>query len=250
MNRIQKFKSRVVAFCVVSLFLHGCAFMPDNWPVDEEILSTAPTKVKRIALLDVPEPSKIWLGDPSSATAGFINPLISLAVTTHEGDSITRGAYISETAQKEMQNWLEHAGFEVTLLEAERTNKHKILEDYSQFEMLDVDAILEIGPISVGFREKMGEMHFTEGELSPDVAFVYRLITPGENQVLIESNVFYSSFRDQYQGAGFKRLGPREHIFEDVESVEKQPEEALRRIRYAIVGATEIISVKIQLFAN
>jgi hypothetical protein len=125
-----------------------------------------------------------------------------------------------------------------------------LLEDYSQFEKLDADAILEIGIISVGFREKIGEVNFTDGELSPDVALVYRLVTPGENQVLMESNVYYSSFPGQYQGPGYKWLGPTEHIFEDMESVEKQPEEALRRLRYAIVGATELISMRVKLFTN
>lgn len=225
--------------------------MPDNWPAEEEILNTeALAKVKRVAVLDVPLPSKIWLGDPSSATAGFINPLISLALTTHEGDTITKGAYISETIQKEMLNGLEQAGIEVILLEAERTNKHKLLEDYSQFEKLDVDAILEIGVISVGFREKTGEINFTDGELSPNVSLVYRLVKPEGNQVLMESNVYYSSFLGQYEGPGFKWLGPREHIFEDVESVKKQPEEALRRLRYAIVEVTEIISFRVKQFTN
>ena len=61
--------------------------------------------------------------------------------------------------------------------------------------------------------------------------------------MLIESNVFYSSFAHQYKDwKGVKLLGLREHIFEDSDSVREQPEEAARRLHDAIKEATELIS--------
>lgn len=235
----------VCATILILVWLSGCAFMPDNWPVREETLNVeALTKVKRIALLDVSQPSHIWLGKPDSSTAGFINPLISLAVTTHEGDTITNSAYISETTQKEMLNWLEQAGIEVILLEAERTNKHKILNDYAQFAQVNADAILEIAPVEVGFKHEGTK---TRGKLSPEVVFTYRLILVKSGQILIESNVRYSSFdySNKVSWVGNSIRGPSWNTFDNVEAIKDNPEEAIRRLTYAIKGATKLISIMI-----
>ena len=229
----------------LSVWLTGCAYIPDNFQFSEEVVNKeALSEVKRVALLDVPPPTDIWLGDPGSGgTSFFFGPLIMLATATHGGETVTSGALFSESTQKEMQNGLEQAGIEVVLLRAERVKKSKMLTSYDQFAEVDADAILEIASIRVGFMERLGEVHFTDGELSPDVALAYRLITPGDNTVLIEANVFYSSFEGQYSTwNGPSLLGPKEHIFEDSEAAENQPMEAARRLKYAITGATELIS--------
>jgi hypothetical protein len=242
MNRVHRIAPRAFALCAVSLFLHACAFIPDNWAFQEEIIDTeALTKVKRVALLDVPQPSYIWLGSPDSATAGFINPLISLAVSTHDGDAITNSAYISITTRNELEKWLEQAGKEVVLLDAKRTKPSKMLKNYDQFSHVDADAILEVAPVNVGYMPKPG----FSSQLSPSVFFTYRLVSTKSGEVLIESNVTYSSFYD-YQGVvkGVNLIGPEENIFEDEESAREQPEEAIRRLHIAIRGATEsIVSV-------
>jgi hypothetical protein len=237
---IQMITPKVSLLCVVALLLQACAFMPDNWAVqDETIDSEALARVNRVALLDVPEPSHIWLGNPDSATAGFINPLISLAISTHEGDTITNSAFISITTRNELKKWLEQAGKEVILLDAERKDKSKMLENYDQFSKVDADAILEVAPVKVGFVEEPG----FGSELSPSVFFVYRLVSTKTGAVIVESNVTYSSF-DDYQGVvkGVNLLGPKENIFEDEESIKGQPEEAIRRLQHAIEEATEVIS--------
>ena len=220
--------------------------MPDNWAVQEETIDTeALARVNRVALLDVPEPSHIWLGKPDSATAGFINPLISLAISTHEGDAITNSAFISKTTRNELKKWLEQAGKEVVLLDAERENKSKMLNNYDQFSDVDSDAILEVAPVMVGFKDKPG----FGSELSPSVFFVYRLVSTKTGAVVVESNVTYSSF-DTYQGVvkGVNLLGPREDIFEDEKAVKAQPEEAIRRLQHAIIEATELIVPTFPLF--
>lgn len=247
MNRISWVKARNVsiwATVILSAWLASCAYTPDNFAFTKLVLNKEGIpKVKRVALLDVPTPTGIWLGDPEGFAVGFINPLISLAGATHEGHTISSNEKFSEVTRDEMRNWLEKAGIEVTLLKADRVKKSKMLKNYDQFKEVDVDAILEIAPIRVGFVPDHSELRFTEGALSPDVALAYRLITPDENKVLIESNVFYSSFNDQYAPwLGTKSVGPYRHIFKDSDSVEEQPEEAARRLHYAIKGATELIS--------
>jgi hypothetical protein len=240
MNRVHRIAPRAFALCAVSLFLHACAFIPDNWAFQEEIIDTeALTKVKRVALLDVPQPSYIWLGSPDSATAGFINPLISLAVSTHDGDAITNSAYISITTRNELEKWLERAGKKVVLLDAKRTNRSKMLKNYDQFAHVDADAILEVAPVNVGFMPEPG----FGSQLSPSVFFTYRLVSTKSGEVLIESNVTYSSF-NTHQGVvkGVNLIGPEENIFEDEESAREQPEEAIRRLHIAIRDATESIA--------
>jgi hypothetical protein len=237
---IRKFTFKAVTLCVVSLLLNACAFMPDNWAFQEEIIKTDELeRIKRVALLDVPQPSYIWLGQPDSATAGFINPLISLAVSTHEGDTITNSAYISETTRNELRNWLEQAGKEVTLLDAERENKSKMLENYEQFSEVDADAILEVAPINIGFRPETG----FGSKVSPGASFAYRLVLVKNGEIIIESNVTYSSFPGAHGSMkGVNLLGPEEFIYEDEDAVKEDPEEAIRRLKYSILATTKLIS--------
>jgi hypothetical protein len=240
MYRVHKPTSRIFVLCIVSLFLQACAFIPDNWAFSEEIMNTeALAKVNRVALLDVPEPSYIWLGSPDTATAGFINPLISLAVSTHDGDDITNSAYISITTRNELEKWLEQAGKEVVLLDAKRTKPSKMLKNYDQFSHVNADAILEVAPVNVGYMPEPG----FGSKLSPGVLFTYRLVSIKSGEVLIESNVTYSSFSpDLGVVKGVYLIGPEENIFEDEDSVREQPEEAIRRLEIAISEATKAIA--------
>lgn len=137
-----------------------------------------------------------------------------------ECDKVTSGSLISETTQKDLISWLEQAGIEVVLLKAERTNKSKMLKNYDQFTQVDADAILEVAPMGIGF---MPELGFGTSRVSPTVLYAYRLVSTKNGEVLIESNVTYSSFSD-YHGVikGVNLLGPEEYIFEDEESVREQ----------------------------
>lgn len=261
MIKINQARIRGAIICMVGMFLvllSGCETFPNNWAFSKEVLNTeAHPQIRRIALLDVPIPSKIWLGKEKDSTRGafvsFLASLLSLAEPpgqNYEGGYITSGSLISESTQQEMQKWLEKEGVEVIILKAERSDPTKMLKDYGQFAQVNADAILEIAPITVGFVPYLQKIPWDD-ELSPDITYKYRMLSTKDDQVLIESNVFYSSFSNQYKsGRGYKRLGPGGHIFEDVESVKKQPEEAVRRLRYAIVGATEIIARKVRLFTN
>lgn len=244
MNRFLKTTSRAVALCVVSAFSLSCAYTPDNWAFEEEIIYL--TKVKRVALLDMPPPSKIWLGDPSGGGTAvfFVGPVLALAADTHSSDNPASGTFFSETTQKELKNWLEQAGVEVVLLKAERASKSKMLKDYNQFGQVDADVILEVGPIFVGFREDTSTMNFTDDELSPEVSYAFRVVSAKSKDLLIQSNVFYSSFYHYHRSyiAGVKLIGPKENIFEDEDSVREQPEEAIRRLQIAIREATKVIA--------
>ena len=251
MIEINQAKIRGAYVCIAGtliVLLSGCATM-DNWRFAKEVINTGTYQVKRVALLDVPIPEKVWLG--WHLGTDLFGPLVSVATAGDDSDNPADASFVSVTTQIEMQNWLEKEGIEVILLKAERTNKTKMLEDYGQFSQVNADAILEIAPLFVGFLPSQGKQ---DVELSPDIAYKYRLLSTKDGQVLIESNVYYTSDVKGIQlwekVAGDKRLGPREHIFEDVESVKKQPVEALRRLRFSIVGATEIISLKVKLFTN
>jgi hypothetical protein len=260
MNRFNQITVRLFpAYTIIllSVWLTGCAFIPDNFQFSEEIVDYAAMRqvnVKRVALLDVPTPTGIWLGDPGSGGALLFGPLVGLGAATHSGGEVTSVNFFSETTQQEVKIWLEEYGIEVILLKAERVKKSKMLKKYDQFKEIDADAILEIAPIRVGFIWNIGKT-FSRKSLSPDVALTYRLITPGDNQILIESNVFYSSFPDQYADwTGSKLTGPKDHLFKDSDSVKEQPEEAVRRLKLAISGASELISknvsMNVRLFAD
>jgi len=243
MNRFLKATSRAVALCVVSAFSLGCAYTPDNWAFEEEIIYL--TKVKRVALLDMPPPSKIWLGDPSDGGVSFFfGWIVGMTAATHSGDNPASGTFFSETTQRELKNWLEQAGVEVVLLKAERSNKSKLLKDYNQFDQVDADVILEVAPIFVGFREDTSTIKFTDGDLSPEVSFAFRVVSAKSKDLLIESNVFYSSFYHYHRShfAGVKLIGPKENLFEDEDSVREQPEEAIRRLQIAIREVTKVIA--------
>lgn len=151
---------------------------------------------------------------------------------------------ILKTKQDELKPRLENSGIKVILLNVERINKFKMLHDYSQFTNIKADAILEVAPVHVGLKEEIGKVHFTQGELSPDIALAYRLQSVASGEVLIESNLYYSSYDysnwSYWKGATL--LGPKEHIFKDKKSVSQNKAEAIGRPDHTIRGATEYIA--------
>lgn len=239
-----KFITALLALIAVS----GCAYMPDNGFSREVFNKPDTLQIRKVALLDVPPPSGIWLGDPSSGVAaGLLGPLAAMGTANHKGSSIIEATAISNSIRDELKSWLEKSGIEVVLLQATRSNKFKMLDGYSQFGAVDADVISEVAPMHVGFKEEIGKVHFTEGDLSPDIALAYRLHSTSSEDVLIESNVYYSSF-DYSNWSSWKGptlLGPKEHIFKDSEAVTQDKDEAIRRLSHAIKGATKYISARV-----
>ncbi len=240
--------SKIIAFCLLTFYLSGCAVTPDNWAFQKEVIKTDElNQIKRIALLDVPPPSNIVLGDQFSDSAtGFFGLVGMFTVEDTEGRKITSGTLVSETTQNELKKWLEQAGIEVIQVKAERKNKSKMLKSYEQFSQVDADAILEVAPVSVGFKYNLYEFEFRKSkrDLSPDFFYKYRLVSTKTGEILVESNVTYSSFYN-YHGlvkVGIKLKGPDEHILDDEDFVKENPEEAVRRLKHAISGATESIA--------
>ena len=173
----------------------------------------------------------------------------AVTIENTEGNILTSRSWVADTTQKELKNWLEQTGIEVVLVEAEREKESKMLKDYGQFAQVDADAVLEVAFISIGFVDELGKVDFcwippcdSKKPLSPEVLYKYRLVSAKSGEVLVQSNVSYSSFVGQYTGKGVKLLGPEEHIFKGSESVVNQPEEANRRLQHAIEGATELIA--------
>ncbi len=241
--------------------LSGCAIVaavPDNFVFPEEIRNIESlSKVKRIALLDVPPPSNIILGDYFSDSATFwFGTVGMLTIEDTEGNKIVSVNFVSETTRSELRKWLEQADIDVVLIQAERKNNLKMLESYEQFSQVDVDAILELTPVWVGFRFKFGkrELRKSKQEVSPEILYKYRLVSAKSGEVLIQSNVFYSSFdysENWYDYSelrwlvGNKIRGPSWHIFENQEAVKNNHEKAIKRLSHAIKEVTKIVSVMV-----
>ena len=160
-----------VAVITVSFLVSGCAiYLPDSGFSKEVRNWKDFPEINRVALLDVPISSKIWLGDPMSDTgaAEFFFGILGAAVAaSHSGDTVIDALSLSKAVQKEMQDSLEQAGFEVILLKAERQDPSKMLKDYGQFTQVDADVILEVAPIHVCFMGDSSE--YDEDGLSPNV---------------------------------------------------------------------------------
>jgi len=231
-----------------SLFF-GCAYMPDNGASNEVVNYDQLKQVKTIALLDVATPSKYWMGKASSGVvSGLFGPTVSMATAEHEESDIFGRLNFTSTATDNLRSALENEGFDVILLKADRPSdaKSKLLDDYSSLSNVNADAILDVGPIHIGYREEIGAVNFTEGALSPDVSVQYRLVSTSDQQTIAESNVFYSSwdYVENYTGywAGAILVGPNEHIFKDKDSLEANPDEAVRRMEYAVNDVAKSIA--------
>ena len=233
-------------FLALALTLSGCAYSPDNYVYSEQIDTARLSTIKKIALLDVPVPSGIWLGSPGSGeTAGIFGPLVALATASHEGDRIVNPAAISAKIHDDTKEWLQSTGIVVSTVRAQRPNPSKMLRNYDQFRSLEVDAILEIGTSAIGFRPEIGKFQLSEDELSPDVVLVYRLVAAKSGVTIVESSALYSSFFYSQDLAGGVILGPRQHLLRGVEAVEANRGTAVQNLEYAIKGATEYVAMTI-----
>jgi hypothetical protein len=242
----------VIRFTVLITFFSiffGCAYMPDNGISKAIVNQERLKKVNTIALLDVANPSKYWMGDPhSGVAAGLFGPILSLGTANHEKNDIFRRLKFSTTATEDLRAALKKEGFKVILLNAKRPEgaKSKLFNDYSTVMNINADAILDVAPIHIGYREKIGEMHFSKGALSPDVSVEFRLVSTSDKKIIVDSNVHFSSFdyRESHLGSwgGPILVGPADHIFKDKESVERNPDEALRRMKYAVNKVAEFIA--------
>jgi len=233
-----------LALIAFVLLASGCAYMPDNGFSRVVRHTGEDPGIRRVVLLDVPVASKIWLGDPGSgAVAGLFGPLAALATASHDGSIVTNASAISASIEQSLQAWLEKSGVEVTTYRASRVKRSKLLSSYEQVPAGDADAILEVAPIHIGFRPELGKVHFGDAQLSPDVALAYRLVSAHTGETLVESNVYYSSFDYSRftSWAGDKLIGPDTQIFEDEAAVKASPDEARRRLEYAIDQATRHI---------
>ena len=232
------------AFGLLVLFLSGCAAVPDNWAFNEEVIDyIGLQELSRIALLDVPTPSNIVLGDQFSDTAWFLFGTVGgLAVENTEGNKIVTGKLFSEVTQNSLEEHLEWLDFEVILIRADRKEPSKMLTSYDQFAQIDADAILEVAPVEVGFKYKWGEFGLIESnrEVSPEILLKYRLISVKSGEILYQSNVQWTAF--DYKGkppfAGYRIESMRSLIFENTQAVKDNPEEAIQRLKRAINEVT------------
>ncbi len=239
----------IIAVITAAMFvlLSGCAVIPDNWIFTKEIRNIdQDTKIERIALVDVPVPSQIILGDEFSDTAVNLFGMVGmLTVEDTEGNKIINGAFLSSKTRETLQGHLEEDGVEVVLLDAQRKDPSEMLEDYSQFTGVDADAILEVAFVRVGYAKRIA---FGADELGPQVIYKYRLLSAKDRRVLIESNIFYEPFMYKTDSAvtGYRIYGSLADTFEDEDALKEDPEEAARRL----VGAIEEATQKISLFVS
>ena len=243
-NQINARGTFLGSIIILLVSVSGCAVIPDNFIFTEEIKNVDElSEIKRIALLDVPVPSQIILGNEFSDSATNVFGLVGMfTVEDTEGNKITSGAFLSSTTRKELKSHLEKEGIEVVLQEAERKDKSEMLKNYDQFTQVDADAILEVAFVRVGFVERLGSF---SDELGPEIIYKYRLLSTRNKQILIESNVYYRTIvyeKPQY-AVGHVMYGPGWHVFDDEEALKNNPEEATRRLTYAVNAATGIISL-------
>ena len=231
---------------IVLIFnLYGCAFMPDNWLDLKPINKSQLANVSTIAVLHVATPSKYWMGDPVSGVASGLFGSLALVGAEHDSHEVFNRLYFSSTTTDYLKAALEKEGYKVTTHYAERPDDSKLLKDYSNFDLIEADAILDVGPMTIGYQEELGKVQFTEGELSPTVSLAFNLISPKTQEVIASGAIFYSSFyfinKNKSDNVVYK-LGPREHIYENKESINDDIGEGLIRMKHAIFESTKSLA--------
>ena len=115
-------------------------------------------QILRVALVRVAEPPAYVANDFGSpglmfgAVGGAVAGVAAMSV----GDKVTliaqnAGFSAGDRYTAALQSKLESLGYAVKVVEAERDQPHKLIEDYSKVEAQDTDAILDVALQNVGY---------------------------------------------------------------------------------------------------
>ena len=112
-----------------------------------------------------------------------------------------------------------------------------MIEYYNDLKGIKAAAILDIGPIQVGYMVDLNESF--GDSLTPSIYLHYRLISTTDLEPIFESNAYYSAamLKEHYSFEGWHQTiikGPDEHIYSSKEALVSDTDGAVRRMQHGI----------------
>jgi len=228
----------VLSFVVASA---GCALLATDNPIPRGQIANVErlARVKTIALPMAAEPTGYWIGiNMSGATAGLLGPLAALASAGPSADSKIGDYSFSESMTRNVSKALQEMNLEVVPLEVSRPAPSSLIRDYGAIPQTSADAVLDIGPIRVGYGPDQSGEYSTKG-WGPFLYFVYRVVAMPDREIIAESAVYYSTWDPgEFRVEGIRVVGPEAQLFEDEDAVSQNLDEAARRLD----AGTEIVA--------
>ena len=148
--------------------------------------------IKSIALLEVPNPAYYNFGDNTGSGAFFFGILGGLAEgSAVGGDSKEYGNFnFAKIIQETLKKHLQGEDYEVIQVAVNRKNKFGLVEDYNSVKIKGVDALLDIAPVEIGYKQNDLAGVFSS-ESGPIITVVVRLISAATREVLYADTIRY-----------------------------------------------------------
>jgi len=142
--------------------------------------------IKSIALLEVPNPSYYNFGDNTESIVGGLAEESAVG-----GDSKEYGIFdFAKITQETLKKLLQDEDYEIIQIAVNRKNKFGLVENYNSVKIKGVDALLDIAPVEIGYKQNDSAGVFSS-ESGPIISVVVRLISAETREVLYADTIRY-----------------------------------------------------------
>ena len=202
-------------------------------PAGAALSQSKPIPIKKIALIDCPEPAEYaavtGTGGAMALVGGLVGGVVSAIITAENSEKITAamtadppnlGARITDAIEAQLRE----AGYEVVRVTAAREKADKLLKDYSGLAV-DADAFLDVIIKFVGYVRAGLAVDY-----APGVRIGLRLVGPDKRTEIADDGFGYEQGRNFRSGYAFGS----DYKFGDMDSLRAQ----LPRAKEGLLAST------------
>ncbi len=243
MNNIKHW----VVLAGVILGLVGCMASPQQGVVRKnEIDYQVVSPVRRIAILDIPNPPFYWMGEGTGAGSVAFGVWGMMAELANAGkNSHLYGDFdFSDLTKQRLEKNLGGYGYEVKVVEVEREEGKEatLMKSYDDIDAGRVDAILDVVPISVGYKGA-NSLTLAIPDLAPHVTVAVRLVSASSKEV-----IYSESFSYGYQkalGATWIKVPDGYQDYDNVDELKEDMPRAIAELETGVYTVADMISSKL-----
>ncbi|MFC1589820.1 hypothetical protein ACFL3P_06085 [Pseudomonadota bacterium] len=191
--------------------------------------------IKSIALLNIPNPHY------------YLPYRLEVGSTIVGKDTIKyKGFNFSAITQQHLIEYLEANGYRVILLSVKRDRQYELLDDYSQLNIDDVDAFLDLAPVQIGFTiNPWGWKGIHGSELRPHMSVVVRLVSADSKKILYAESVQYGYNKNPFFDSTMID-SPPDDSFDDADTLISQNEKAIEQLVRGIDAISHAIAERLE----
>lgn len=215
----------------IPILFSGCAGIPkQHYIAEKKVEPNTYPKIKTIALLKIPNPPHYNLGGGIGPATFFFGHLGAAAELSSVGkDTQEYGNFTFNTiAEDKITKYLAQYGYKTKIVRIKRVKPYNLIDDYSSLNISQVDAILDVVPIEVGFKREAFAGPFTT-EIGPHVSIAINLVSTKLKKVIYSKSAQYGYDKNPFV-TGIKIDSPQNHKFKDTNEFKSNKSKAIDQL--------------------